>query len=147
MSGEDEPVDDGEHRHKHSLDLRGSTPRALARVRRWIAAQLASLDSADVQTVVQIADELTANAYEHGGGPHAVHLIHQRYPCRTTVEVDDSNTAAPTLGESRFGAAAHRGRGLVLVDQLAHDWGVAPSDGGKTVWAHVSCQAPPRNRR
>jgi anti-sigma regulatory factor (Ser/Thr protein kinase) len=139
MSGEDELADDGEHRHKHSLDLRGSTPRALAQVRRWIAAHLGSLGRAHVQTVVQIADELTANAYEHGDGPHAIHLIHEHHPCRTIVEVEDSNTASLTLGESRFGSAAHRGRGLVLVDQLAHDWGVAPSDGAKTVWAHVVC--------
>jgi hypothetical protein len=30
------------------------------------------------------------------------------------------------------------GLGLVVVDRIASDWGVAPFPGGKTVWAALS---------
>lgn len=138
MTGGDDSVTP---KHKHSLDLRGSTPRALSQIRHWITTQLPWAGRAHVESVVQVADELTANAYEHGDGPQAIHLIHEPRPCRTTIEVDDSNTAAPTLGHSRFGPTAHRGRGLRIVDQIAQAWGVrraAKPDTAKTVWARIA---------
>ena len=98
MTGRDEVVTDTMNRRRHSLDLRGSSPRTLAQVRQWIVAQLSWLGRAHVEDVVQVADELAANAYEHGDGPRAIHLIHQQDRGQTTVEVDDSSSAAPTLG-------------------------------------------------
>jgi hypothetical protein len=145
MTGGDELTTHNPDVRKHSLNLRGSTPRALAQIRQWIIAHLSFLSRAHVEDVVQVADELTANAYEHGDGPHVIHLIHQPHPCRTTVEVEDSNTAALTLGYSRFGPGAHRGRGLTLVDQISQAWGVrqaATSNGAKTVWAHIAGDTP-----
>lgn len=98
------------------------------------------LDRSYVENVVLVADELTANAYEHGGGPHTIHLIHRAEPSQTIIEVDDSNTDTPTPGHSRLGPAAHRGRGLRLVEQIAQAWGVrskAAPNTAKTVWARV----------
>jgi anti-sigma regulatory factor (Ser/Thr protein kinase) len=133
MTDENEPA-------RFSLDLRGTDPRALAYIRRWIAKQLAMLDRSYVENVVLVADELTANAYEHGGGPRTIHLIHQTEPSQTIIEVDDSNTDTLTPGQSRLGPSAHRGRGLKLVEQIAQAWGVRSSTGPntvKTVWARV----------
>lgn len=128
--------------HSHSFDLRGTDVRALARVRRWIAAELAELGPAHIGDVIQVADELAANAYEHAGGPCAIHLHQRREPCLTTIEVDDAAPTKPTVGRSRFEKTANRGRGLVLVTRLAHAWGVRDTHrgpGGKTVWAQVTC--------
>lgn len=126
-----------------SLDLRGSDARALRRVRQWLATMLGDREDDHVAEVTQVADELVSNAFEHGGGPQVIRLYRDSGPGRTTVEVEDSNLDMPTMGRSRFGEAAHRGRGLVLVDELANAWGVRGENGSgcKTVWAVVTCEA------
>jgi anti-sigma regulatory factor (Ser/Thr protein kinase) len=123
----------------HSLDLRGSDPRALRRVRQWLTVVLADCGDEHIGEVMQIADELVSNAYEHGGGPQVIRLCCGRVPGRTVVEVEDSNMDALTVGRSRFGTAAYRGRGLMLVRALSAAWGVRrePGSGCKTVWAEV----------
>jgi anti-sigma regulatory factor (Ser/Thr protein kinase) len=125
-----------------SLQLAGSSASSLTRVRRWLTEKLSGLERDHRQDVIQVADELTSNAYEHAGGPHAIHVSRHQLPCLVVVEVEDAAPATPTLGHSRFGTGAHRGRGLVLVDELADAWGVRRSGahgGGKTVWARISC--------
>jgi anti-sigma regulatory factor (Ser/Thr protein kinase) len=132
--------------HEVILDLRGSDPHVLPGIRRRIMAELAELGRPHLADVVQVADELATNAYEHGDGPHVIHVRHDRGACQTTVAVEDSNQSRLTLGESRFGETAHRGRGLLLVDQIADAWGVHDSTADrrtKTVWARISCAANP----
>lgn len=138
-------VDGHDDRHRRTLDLTGSDARALARVRQWISEMLAGVGRTHVLEVIQVADELTSNAYEHADGPRAVHVSHRHALLGTTVEVDDTRPLSRlTLGRSRFGEAAHRGHGLRIVDQIASAWGVRQSTGaseGKTVWAEIPCPA------
>lgn len=125
-----------------SLDLHGTGPRALTEVRRWIGATLTILNRVHLQDVIQIADELTSNAYEHADGACAIRVTHRPASGSVLIEVEDDNSATPTLGHSRHGPNAHRGRGMVLVDQLARTWGVRrPAFGRttKTVWAEIPC--------
>jgi anti-sigma regulatory factor (Ser/Thr protein kinase) len=129
-----------------SIDLSGRGPRALGEVRRWVEQLLARLDRPHVEDVIQVTDELASNAFEHAGGPQVIHVTYHPTPCSVTVEVEDGHPAHPTLGQSRFGAGAHRGRGMVLVDRLAMSWGVrrpSPGHETKTVWAEVSCAEEP----
>jgi anti-sigma regulatory factor (Ser/Thr protein kinase) len=124
-----------------SLDLRGTSTRTLGEVRRWIGAQLARLSRDRITDVIQVADELTANAYEHAGGPCVIRVTHSATSCSVLVEVDDDDPATPTLGRSRHGPDAYRGRGTMLVDRLSCSWGVrrpAFGHGAKTVWAEIS---------
>jgi anti-sigma regulatory factor (Ser/Thr protein kinase) len=124
-----------------SLDLHDTGPRALGEIRRWLRARLARLSRADLDDVIQVADELASNAYEHAGGACAIRLTHHRARCSVTVEVEDDDPATPTLGRSRHGPAACRGRGTVLVDQISRCWGVRrPAFGHntKTVWAEIA---------
>ena len=59
---------------------------------------------------------------------------------RVTIEVADGNPDLPTaLPPSSLSATS--GRGLVIVDGVSADWGVAPSTAGKVVWAEVDCVA------
>jgi anti-sigma regulatory factor (Ser/Thr protein kinase) len=132
--------------HSHSLDLQGTDTAALAEIRRWIATELAELGRDHVTDVIQVADELASNAYEHADGPCAIHLRRQLVPCLITIEVEDPAAATPTVGRSRFGEAANRGRGLVLVEHVAQAWGVRDNDrgpGSKTVWAEINCDERP----
>jgi hypothetical protein len=53
------------------------------------------------------------------------------------VEVEDVSPYAPKVG--RAGPSATGGRGLVLVERLANNWGHFRTDsGGKVVWAEFS---------
>jgi len=141
MANENGLVGGGQRRS--TLDLTGSDTRALARVRHWIGEMLTDLGRAHVRDVIQVADELTSNAFEHADGPRAVHLSHRPARHQTTVEVDDPHPQGHlTLGRSRFGEATHRGHGLQIVDRLATAWGVRRATSGhtgKTVWAEIAC--------
>ncbi|MCE6995533.1 ATP-binding protein [Saccharothrix sp. S26] len=122
------------------LDLTGRPTPPLVQVRRWAVTAMADLDDDHLQAVLLVATELVANAYDHAH-PHRVRLRRSRVPCQVRIEVEDTSPARPILGRSRLGE--HRGRGLVMVDNLTrHQWGTqARSDGGtgKTVWAVTSC--------
>lgn len=122
------------------LDLTGSHPGALVQVRRWAATELADLSEDHLACLMLVAVELVTNAYEHGGGPRSVRITRTRVPYSIRIEVDDSNTDQLTLGHSRFGEGANRGRGLILVDKLGERWGVDrhAATGTKTVWAEIA---------
>ncbi|MCX4462088.1 PAS domain S-box protein [Streptomyces sp. NBC_01340] len=77
-----------------------------------------------------LLSEVLTNAVQHAQGPIGLHL------CRTTtdltVEVGDHS---PQLPQPRFAADDDEsGRGLILVRALADNWGVRPTDDGKTTW-------------
>ncbi|WP_082526930.1 SpoIIE family protein phosphatase [Kitasatospora sp. MBT63] len=77
-----------------------------------------------------LVSEVLTNAVRHGRGP--VRLQIRRTTREVTVEVVDD---CPTLPQPRMAADDEEsGRGLLLVDSLADDWGVRPTDEGKTTW-------------
>ncbi|MFF7148399.1 ATP-binding protein [Streptomyces griseoaurantiacus] len=95
-------------------------------------------------TVVLVVAELAANAVLHGrvpGRDFALSLFHDESRGILRIEVADTHPALParrTPAPDEDG-----GRGLLLVDALAADWGMDGRPGpGKTVWAVCSL---PRN--
>jgi anti-sigma regulatory factor (Ser/Thr protein kinase) len=122
-----------------SLDLRGTEDPALVEVRRWAARNLGALDDGHLGDVMLVATELVTNAYDHGNGALRVQMSHTSAPCRVRIEVDDSCREPPRL--TRVPGIRPHGRGMLIVDRLAEDWGVRQNHdtGGKTVWAEVSC--------
>src|SRR4051794_27527485 len=84
----------------------------------------------DVQLIV---DELVTNAIQHSRGP--VTLAIGRRPDRIVVQVQDPSSASPE--PEATDVLADSGRGLLLVEQLAADWGTTPTADGKRVWAEV----------
>ncbi|KAF2776810.1 ATP-binding protein [Streptomyces sp. OM5714] len=96
-------------------------------------------------TVVLVVAELAANAVLHGRFPgrgFALSLFHDEGRGVVRIEVTDTHPARPT--QRTPGADEDGGRGLLLVDALAADWGVRDRLGpGKTVWAE--CPTVPRN--
>ncbi|GAA3117013.1 ATP-binding protein [Streptomyces echinatus] len=95
-------------------------------------------------TVVLVVAELVANAVLHGRVPGrdlALSLSHDESRCIVRVEVTDTHPALPT--RKAPGSIEDGGRGLVLVDALAADWGVRDRLGpGKTVWAECVLPRP-----
>ncbi|MFD7094988.1 SpoIIE family protein phosphatase [Streptomyces xanthophaeus] len=122
----------------HRLDP--GDPDAPAAARHLIRAAVAAWGAADrVDEIELAADELMTNALVHteGGGAVSLRLTAEG---RIRIEVEDSSSALPQRREA--GDWAVSGRGLLLVDQLADDWGVEPRGGGKRVWCEFAAPAP-----
>ncbi|MCR6490670.1 ATP-binding protein [Amycolatopsis sp. OK19-0408] len=69
------------------------------------------------------------NAFLHAGRPLQLRIHHGRAPSRVTVAVADPGAGEPRMQVPGQGS----GRGLWLVNQLSHRWGVSRHDDGKLV--------------
>ncbi|WP_406167584.1 ATP-binding protein [Streptomyces sp. NBC_00996] len=124
-----------------------STPRGARLARRLISHRLNEWGhpyaSPANETVTLITAELTANAVRHGHVPgRDFHLRLTETEGSLQVEVTD--TRAEKLPSPGIPCPdGESGRGLLLVEALADDWGVAPrpTAPGKTVWAQLRTPA------
>ncbi|MCD0482345.1 SpoIIE family protein phosphatase [Streptacidiphilus sp. ASG 303] len=83
-----------------------------------------------------LVSELVTNALLHAGAPKQLRLIRDRV---LTVEVADIGHQPPRL--RRASAEDEGGRGMRLVNELAHRWGSRTTPLGKVVWAEL--ELPP----
>ncbi|MER6254944.1 SpoIIE family protein phosphatase [Streptomyces sp. NPDC001584] len=114
--------------------------KAPALARHLIRAAVAAWGARHRADEIELAaDELMTNALVHtdGGGHVSMRLTAQG---RIRIEVEDSSSALPRRREA--GDWAVSGRGLMLVDRLADEWGVEPRGGGKCVWCEFALAAP-----
>ncbi|PWK80815.1 anti-sigma regulatory factor (Ser/Thr protein kinase) [Lentzea atacamensis] len=114
----------------------------LAAVRRWTRDALCGVTADELEDIVLVVNELVSNAFDHGSAPRQMRVHRSMEPCFVRVEIDDGSAEVPTLGTSRLDG--DRGRGMLLVNRLAKDWGVTPRSDGKTVWAEITCEPPCR---
>jgi anti-sigma regulatory factor (Ser/Thr protein kinase) len=103
--------------------------------REQVAAVAAEWDVAHVEDLLLIVDELVTNGLDHGGTTVKVEC-HRRDARTIEVRVTDQGGGDPHLVESYAGGT--KGRGLLIVDRLAREWGVEQHPGGKTVWVAFS---------
>lgn len=85
-----------------------------------------------VEDVRLVVSELATNAMTHARTPFAVSL--EQRVREVVVTVQDGSTS----GVERVAADVldMHGRGLVIVEHVSHDWGVAVEPSGtKSVWA------------
>lgn len=120
-----------------TVDLPAESLPPLVAVRRWAATALADADDDQLHAVLMVCTELVSNAYEHAQTPYVLRMWRGHESRRVRIEVEDASPEPPVLGRSRLGD--HRGRGLIIVDKLAEEWGVRPLERGKVVWALISC--------
>ncbi|MFI6062885.1 ATP-binding protein [Streptomyces sp. NPDC051286] len=89
--------------------------------------------------LVLITSELVTNALIHAGSD--VDLRLRAFGDRVRLEVRDSDSDPPVPTAysltAEGSARAEHGRGLFLVDALAHTWNTSPSGRGKTVWLEM----------
>jgi anti-anti-sigma regulatory factor len=125
-----------------------TSPRAPGAVRRfveevcrsWRVDQLGG-DGDGERTVagdlteraVLLADELVTNAVVHAGAAGDLRLRLELHGRRLRLVVQDAVPRMLRLA-TPAGVESERGRGLLLVDQLATTWGVLPRRDGKAVW-------------
>jgi len=81
-----------------------------------------------------LTSEIVTNAVKHGRAP--VHLSVDCDRNGIVVAVDDANPELPRTRKTD--RRRHSGRGLVLVQRLATDWGVRRTATGKQVWFRVA---------
>lgn len=114
-----------------------------ARVRRTLADALGGrTDGFDLGDIDLMVCEIATNAVRHtasgetGGG---IRVTVMASSTRLRVEVRDDGGAAHAPGiPSRQFEWTESGRGLMVVEGLARDWGAAVDrDGGGTVWFEV----------
>jgi serine phosphatase RsbU (regulator of sigma subunit)/anti-sigma regulatory factor (Ser/Thr protein kinase) len=111
--------------------LRVETLSGVAQARQFTAAQLETWELAAVaDTCLLLVSEMVTNALVHAGGPAALELRRVEDGVRMSVTDGRSDQPEPRSGDvDELG-----GRGLLLVEALAHSWGVEPAGAGKTVW-------------
>jgi hypothetical protein len=83
-----------------------------------------------------IVSELVSNVIDHAGTMATMRLsLRPRY---LTIAVRDGSTAEPVAPQRPVPLEATSGRGMLLIDSVAHSWGWLPLEGGKVVWASLA---------
>lgn len=114
-----------------SFDYDTASVRA---ARRFVAEHLHDLDPATRSDALLLVSELATNAVRHAQSPFTVTLRRSRSAVR--VEVTDQGPGEPVAPPRDVRRTT--GRGLQLVDDLSHEWGVDPGPDRKVVWFTVA---------
>jgi anti-sigma regulatory factor (Ser/Thr protein kinase) len=106
--------------------------------RAFVRAALKRWDIVEADHVAELlTSELVTNAIRHADSPVTVRAFHE--PSRIRVEVEDASRSAPTVRHPAPDEPG--GRGMLIVDRLADDWGAELHSGGKTVWFEIHLPA------
>ncbi|MCZ4604387.1 SpoIIE family protein phosphatase [Streptomyces sp. Lzd4kr] len=109
-------------------------PAVVARARSDVTRKLTDWGLEELAFVAElVVSELVTNAIRYGRPPIRLRLIHDR---SLLCEVSDAGSTTPHLRRARV--FDEGGRGLLLVAQLAGQWGTRHARRGKTVWAELS---------
>jgi anti-sigma regulatory factor (Ser/Thr protein kinase) len=103
---------------------------SVSRARQFVRSALGQLDEDIIDTAELLTSELATNAIVHGHTSFDVMVSEADGTLR--VAVSDQSGRMPVL-LSPDERDVH-GRGLLILDRLAHQWGTADDHPGKTVW-------------
>jgi anti-sigma regulatory factor (Ser/Thr protein kinase) len=117
-----------------------SSAASVAEARRWTQRFLesAGVHATCIDDAVLIVSELVSNAVRHGTGDIVCHAVLLN-PGRCCISVLDGGTGQPQVVQRAVDDVG--GLGLVIVEQLAVEWGIAEFQGGKAVFAVVPTDA------
>jgi PAS domain S-box-containing protein len=106
-------------------------PQSVTAARRFVQRMLTRWGQpGHVDTACLLVSEILTNAVHHARTPIGLRLHHTT--SEIVTEVTDDSTHLPR--RRLPGPDDENGRGLMLVDALASDWGSRPAETGKTVW-------------
>lgn len=114
-----------------ALPSEAVSPRA---ARRFVGQQLVALGMAELDDRASlVVSELVTNAVLHARTD--LEIAVSRIERGVRIEVSDRSPARPVRRTS--GLEASTGRGLLLIETAADDWGVVLRQDGKTVWCEL----------
>jgi len=117
-----------------------ATARSVPEARHHVAATLQEWGCGGlVETARLLTSELVTNAVLHARTEMTVAVEQTDQGVR--ISVTDESPVPPAL--RRHSATATTGRGLRLLDELAHEWSVHDHNGGKTVWFTLADDVDP----
>jgi len=117
-----------------------ATARSVPEARRLVATTLHDWGyDGLVETARLLTSELVTNAVLHARTEMTVAVEDVGGAAR--VSVTDASPVPPSL--RHHSPTATTGRGLRLLDQLAREWSVDESNGGKTVWFTLADDVDP----
>jgi anti-sigma regulatory factor (Ser/Thr protein kinase) len=127
------------------LTVAQAEPERVAAARQQLRELLHDWSSPDqVDSAVLLLSELLTNVLVHTDADALLLAEVRGEPGerRMRIEVTDSSDDLPH--KRRPGELASSGRGLVLIELLAHAWGVDPRGEGKSIWfeLHESADGP-----
>ncbi|MFI5803504.1 SpoIIE family protein phosphatase [Streptomyces sp. NPDC051561] len=127
-----------------ALTVAQAEPERIAGTRRQLRELLHDwADRDQVDSAVLMVSEMVTNVLVHTDGD-ALLTARASGPVgarRLRVEVTDVSDELPH--KRRPGEMASSGRGLLLMEMLAHSWGVDPRGEGKSIWFELYEDAPP----
>lgn len=128
--------------HRAAMRMRCDAA-AVAVARHWASDQLRALFDAPgrvADDAALLVSELVTNCVR--AGCHYFELAIEAHHDGVWVEATDDAPGMPTPMLAR--AEDPSGRGLLIIDKVAAEWGVKPVPSGKTVWAALH---PPAHAR
>ena len=117
-----------------------STPASAGQARRFVESVLeeGGLDHL-AYSATMLVSELVANAVLHTGTSIEVVVCPERE--RVRVEVHDGSRQLPI--RKHYSNMSGTGRGLLLVERMASDWGSDRTADGKVVWFELDGRSNP----
>lgn len=117
-------------------------PTSVAAARKWLCEVVdhVHLPAEQLRDAVLLLSELVTNSLRHAHGDIVCHGSVSTSGTHIRIAVADASELRPELlpiDPERVG-----GIGLLLLERIAEQWGVATYPGGKIVWATVSDEAP-----
>lgn len=110
-------------------------PAAVGMARRFVASALLGWGLTDVlDDAAVVVSELATNAVQHAVS--AFRVVVARGESTVRISVADTASLLPAAGGAD--ATTPAGRGLLLVQRVARDWGWTSAGDGKSVWADLS---------
>jgi anti-anti-sigma factor len=110
-------------------------PESLREVRRAVAGACGAWDVAAVVPEAElVAGELATNAIEHAGTPFDLTIALRQPYVHITIR---DGSSLPPKRKGPDAPTMARGRGLLVVDDVAASWGTVEAQDGKVVWATV----------
>jgi len=115
-----------------------SAPVSAGQARAFVESVLAGAGLDELAyTATLLVSELVANAILHSGTP--LEVVVRCGEDRVRIEVHDGNPQLPV--RKHYSTMSGTGRGLMLVERMAADWGSDRTAGGKVVWFELDGQS------
>ena len=118
-----------------------STPASAGMARRFVESVLTDAGLGHLAyTGTLLVSELVANAVLHTPGA-VIEVVVKPAGDRARIEVHDNSRVLPV--RKTYSNLSGTGRGLMLVERMAADWGAEPTANGKVVWFEVDGTSAP----